>query len=267
MDKYSSAAYRSFKTFIGELTAVAAGIFVGIQEVIPVVQGHADSDPWKMVAKKHGIVVNGLSSKSVVDSSVRLNLVSLYSGFDLFMTDIRATFNDVQGRAWIQHDGDAPFTALGRNTRPEVDAHIERLGAHRIAAMDHYRLVRNAVAHPTQETLSASKNFFAKNAKRLQDVRSKYGMQAAPNDIDHLTFHDIKLLARVALDVTKAIDALFDPGDLRLQELMAARPIDKTKSAERKYNALAGWLQTQHGLSPERAKRIIDAHLTQELDG
>lgn len=267
MDKYSSAAYRSFKTFIGELTAVAAGIFVGIQEAIPIIQGHEDSDPWKVAAEKHGIIVNGLSSKSVVDSSVRLNLVSLYSGFDLFMTDIRTAFNNVQGRTWIQHDGDTPFTALGRNTRPEADVHIARLGAHRIAAMDHYRLVRNAVAHPSPEALNASKKFFTKNAELLQEVRSKYGMQTAPNGVDNLTFHDIKLLARVALDVTKAIDELLDPGDRRFQELLADRPIDKTKSTERSYNALLGWLKTEHGLNAERAGRIINAYLTQELDG
>lgn len=267
MDKYSSAAFRSFKTFIGELTAVAAGIFVGLQEAIPIIQGHEDSDPWKVAAEKHDIIVNGLSSKGVVDSSVRLNLVSLYSGFDLFMNDIRTAFNKVQGRPWIQHDGDTPFTALGRNTRPEADAHIARLCAHRIAAIDHYRLVRNAVAHPSPEALNTSKKFFTDNSELLQEVRNKNGMKTAPNAIDILTFHDIKLLARVALDVTKAIDELLDPGDRRLQQLLADRPIDKTKSPDRSYNALAGWLQTEHGLNHERAKRIINAHMTQELDG
>ena len=124
MDKYSSTAFRSFKTFTGELTAVAAGIFVGLKEAIPIIQGNEDSDPWKLVAEKHGIIVNGLTSKGVVDSSVRLNLVSLYSGFDLFMNDIRTAFNKIQGRTWIQHDGDTPFTALGRNTRSENDSQI-----------------------------------------------------------------------------------------------------------------------------------------------
>lgn len=95
MDKYSSAAFRSFKTFVGELTAVAAGIFVGLQEAIPVIQQSEDSDPWKVAAERHDIIVNGLSSKRVVDSSVRLNLVSIYSGFDLFINNIRTAFNKV----------------------------------------------------------------------------------------------------------------------------------------------------------------------------
>lgn len=117
MEAYSSAAYRSFKTFIGELTAVAAGVYVGIQEVLPLVEGVGSKDPWKEVARKHGVIVDALKSEQVVLSSVRLNLVSLYSGFDLFMADIRSGFHGLQGREWLQHDGDSPFDALPQDER------------------------------------------------------------------------------------------------------------------------------------------------------
>lgn len=267
MGEYSSAACRSFRTFIGELTAVAAGIVVGIQEVIPVIEDCEERDPWRIAAKKHGITVHGLSSRGVVDSSVRLSLVSLYSGFDLFMTDVRASFMRTQGREWVQYDGDTPFTALGRNTRLEANAHIDRLGAHRVAAMDHYRLIRNAVAHPSLESQVTSKRFFDTNSELLREVRFQYGMRTGPNDIDHLTFQDVQLLSRVALDVTGTIDELLDPGDQRFQELLADRRIDKAKSRERNYNALVSWLRTEYGLNPDRAKRIVDLRLTQELDG
>lgn len=157
--------------------------------------------------------------------------------------------------------------ALGRNIRPDAGLQIERLFEYRIAAMDYYRLVRNAVAHPSPEAENASKTFFEKNASLLQEVRKQYGMQSAPNAMDRLSFHDIKLLARVALDVTKVIDELLDPGDRRFQELLADRPVDNTKSPDRRFNSLAGWLQTEHGLNHERAIRIIHAHMTQELGG
>lgn len=264
---YSSAACRSFKTFIGELTAVAAGVYVGIQEVLPLVQELDPKDPWKVAAKKHGVIVDGLKSEQVVLSSVRLNLVSLYSGFDLFMADVRTGFHSLQGREWVQHDGDTPFAALARNTSSTSSAHLERLGAHRIAAMDHYRLVRNAIAHPRPEALAASKQFFATKADLLDKVRRDYGMQTAPNEIDRLTFHDIKLLARVALDLTAAIDADLDPGDERLGQLLAAKAVDKTKSPERRRNALMGWLRTEHGISAERAERILKMLVIHELDG
>lgn len=267
MDRYSSATFRSFKTFVGELTAVAAGMFVGIHEAIPVIESHVGGDPWAAAAKKLGVVVSGLKSQQVVDGSVRLNLVSLYSGFDLFMAGLRTTFKGVQGRDWVQHDGDGPFAAIGRNTKPKVDAHVERIGAHRIILMEHYRLVRNAIVHPSHEALNASKQFFLKNTEKLCSIRREYGTQTAPAKIDELTFHDIKLFARVALDVTKGIDQMFDPGDCRLQELLRFRQIGNGKSKERKYNASVGWLRTEYGLNAMRAERIVKAYLTQELEG
>lgn len=267
MDKYSSATFRSFKTFVGELTAAAAGVFVGINEAIPVIEDHADSDPWAAAARKHGVVVNGLKSQLVIESSVRLNLISLYSGFDLFMVGLRTTFKGLQGRHWLQYDGDGPFTAIGRNTKPQANAHIEIIGAHRIAAMEHYRLARNAIVHPSDEALSASNEYFLKSAEELRAVRDEYGMQTAPASFGELTFHDIKLLARVALDVTKGIDQTFDPGDCRLQELLKSRRIGNGKSKDRKRNASVGWLQTEYGLNAMRAERIVGAYLTQELDG
>jgi hypothetical protein len=267
MEAYSSAAYRSFKTFIGELTAVAAGVYVGIQEVLPLVEGVGSKDPWKEVARKHGVIVNALKSEQVVLSSVRLNLVSLYSGFDLFMADIRSGFHGLQGREWLQHDGDSPFDALSRNTASTPCVHLAHLGANRIALMDHYRLVRNAIAHPRPEALTASKRFFEANAELLGKVRSEYAMQSAPNEINRLTFHDIKLLARVALDLTKAIDSDLDPGDKRLSQLLATKAVDRTKSTGRKHNALVGWLRTEHGVTADRAERIIKLYTIHELVG
>ncbi|WP_186136267.1 hypothetical protein [Burkholderia gladioli] len=269
MQAYSSAAYRSFKTFIGELTAVAAGVYVGIQEVVPIVEGYDSKDPWKVAAQKHGVIVDALKSEQVVQSSVRLNLVSLYSGFDLFMADIRSAFHCLQGREWIQYDGDTPFDALARNVPFTTTVLRERLGSHRIATMDHYRLVRNAIAHPRPEALTASQKFYATNTSLLAAVKISYGMQSVPNEIGRLTFHDIKLLARVALDLAKVIDSVFDPGDTRLGQLLATKAVDRTKSPKRNLNALIGWLRTEHGVSVERAKRIAYTHpaMTHELDG
>ena len=99
MKTFSTSAFRSFKSFIGELTAVAAGIHVGVLEALPVIDKLDAEDPWQIAARKHGIILSGLKSKRVVESSVRLNLVSLYSGFDLFMSDIRGQFHMLHGAA------------------------------------------------------------------------------------------------------------------------------------------------------------------------
>lgn len=256
METYSSKAYRSFKTFIGELTAVAAGIYVGIQEAVPVVEEFDGPDPWSAAARKHDVIVHGLTSDVVKQSSVRLNVVSLYSGFDLFLSDVRASFFSLHGREWVQHDGDAPFQALSRNS-PSKAGNTARLGPHRVAAMDHYRLVRNAIAHPSPEALAASAEFVKGNKTLLYEVRKEYGMRSAPNDLASLGFHDVKLLARVALDVAKAIDVDLDPGDERLALLVPTGPLDAVKSDARRQNKLVGWLRTEHGLSADRARRIV----------
>ena len=260
MESYSSAAYRSFKTFIGELTAVAAGVYVGIQEVIPLVEKNGTADPWSVAAQRHGVVVNSLRSEQVAQSSVRLNLVSLYSGFDLFMADTRSQFHALREQQWVQHDGDTPFVALARNTPSASGVHIKRLGRHRIATMDHYRLVRNAIAHPRSEAIEASKTFFASNAELLTQVRTEYGMRSAPNAIQHLTFHDIKLLAKLALDLTKAIDLDLDPGDACLRSMLSSKSTDRTKTPARNQRSLESWLRTHYGVSAERARRIVQSN-------
>ncbi|WP_343591269.1 hypothetical protein [Paracidovorax wautersii] len=257
MKTFSTSAFRSFKRFIGELTAVAAGIYVGVQEALPVVEQLGTTDPWEVAAKKYGLVLSGLKSQRVVESSVRLNLVSLYSGFDLFVADIRSQFHLLHGIEWRQHDGDTPFDALARNTPSKPGVHLEKLGAHRIAALDYYRLIRNAIAHPNPEALESAKKFFETKATHLAKARAEYGMQSAPNEIERLSFHDLKFLARVALDLADSIDEDFDPGDEKLAKLLPMEILKRPKSFDRNRNALVGWLHENYGIQTTRAENII----------
>ncbi|MGB3835034.1 hypothetical protein [Castellaniella sp.] len=261
VNAYSSRAARSFKSFIGELTAVAAGLHVGIHEVIPIIEANDVADPWKAMAEKHGVVVDGLRSQKIIQSTARLNVVSLYSGFDLFLEEVRDDFFRLNGRPWVQHDGDGPFTSLARNTLSRPEVHTARLGKHRIAAMDYYRLVRNAIAHPSKDSLEKAKEYYDKNAELLDQARVEYGMQSAPNSINQLSFHDVKLLAQVGLALTKAIDAELDPGDERLFVMLELKQSDLTHSSQRKRNAWIGKLRTDYGVSVARAEGILDKFL------
>ena len=260
MKKFSTIAFRSFKIFIGELTSVAAGIYVGVQEALPSINGLDSTDPWNIVAKKHEIVLNGLKSERVLGSAIRLNLVSLYSGFDLFVSDIRCQFYELHGKEWQQHDGDAPFVALKRNTPSSHPDHEERLGKGRIASMDYYRLVRNAIAHPKDEATAAAKRYYLENKVLLSEVAAVYGMKSAPNQIDALNFHDIKYLARLALDLASAVDQDFDPGDVRLATFIPTHFFGLPKSQKRIDNACIGWLKEKYGVKQDRAERILSLH-------
>lgn len=257
MKTFSTQAFRSFKIFIGELTAAAAGIYVGIQEAMPIIESLGTNDPWRVAASKHNVVLHGVNSKDIVDSSSRLNIVSLYSGFDLFITDTRSQFFVLHRKEWRQSDGDTPFDALERNTPSTLNLHREKLGRHRIAVLNYYRLLRNAIAHPTPENKSAIDQFMRGNSSPLEVARQEYGMQTAPNELALLNFHDVKFLARVALDLAEAIDQDFDPGDDALTKLLPLAILGRTTSPERNRNALIGWLCSTYGVPKGRAECII----------
>lgn len=269
MKAFSTSAFRSFKNFVGELTAVAAGIYVGIQEGIPVIDAIDEPDQWETAAKKYGLILRGLKSERVIKSTIRLNLVSLYSGFDLFLSDIRSQFYELHGKEWLQYDGDTPFQALARNTPSSKQEHEKKLGRERIVALDYYRLVRNAIAHPNEKAIIAPSLFFddADKSNCLAKVTTDYGMKSVPSQIQELCFHDLKLLARLALDVAAAVDEDFDPGDERLAKLMPSNVLKLTKSPERMCNAQKGWLSVTYGIKADRADHIISLHKTHQLGG
>lgn len=254
---FSTPAFRSFKKFVGELTAVAAGVYVGIQEVIPLIASVNVSDPWETVAKKHGVKLCGLKTERVTSSIIRLSVVSLYSGIDLFFSDIRSQFHHLHEKPWIQFDGDTPFVALSRNTPSEKEAHESRLGLNRIVAMDYYRLIRNSVAHPSEAAGVAVEKFYAENQHSLKRVSENYGMKSVPSRMNALSFHDIKFLARLSLDVASAVDVDFDPGDRKLSSLVPEKFKCLAKTAKRLHNARKSWLAVTYGIQSDRAEHIL----------
>ncbi len=256
-DTFSTAAFRSFKKFVGELTAVAAGTYVGLQEVSASIDGLGLTDPWEVVAKKHGVKLCGLKSERVLRSAIRLNIVSLYSGIDLFFSDTRSQFHALHGKAWVQHDGDTPFMALARNTASSKQLHESRLGLERITSLDYYRLVRNSIAHPSDEAESTAKQFYLENRELLTSTAITYGMKSVPRPLDDLSFHDIKYLARLALDLATAVDKDLDPGDDRLAVLVPTTILRLPRSSERHHNARKGWLSVTFGIQSARAERIL----------
>lgn len=255
--EFSTAAFRSFKTFVGELTATAAGIYIGIQEVLPSIDELGLVDPWEFVAKKHKIKLTGLKSERVLSSAIRLNLVSLYSGLDLFFADTRGQYHLLHGKQWKHFEGDSPFAAVARNTPSTIQVHESRLGLGRIASLNYYRLVRNSIAHPSEEAEASAKKFYAENKELLAGTADSYGMESVPSQVDSLSFHDIKYLARLALDLASAVDADFDPGNERLAALVPKKILKLPKTEERLHNARKGWLSVTYGIKSERAEQIL----------
>jgi hypothetical protein len=260
MYDYSSQAYRSFKKFVGELTASAAGTQAALQHTMTMLASNSDTDPWSQLAKKHEIKVDGLSSQSLLASTSRLSLVSLYSGFDIFLFDFRAQYHDYFKTDWKKSDSDGPFDEIYRNARSTKMALDAKIHISRKMTIEYYRHVRNAVAHPKNETISSARLFYDKNLAHLDYVRINYAMKTAPNAFGEISFHDVKLLAKLLLDVLREVDVEFDPGNEILVSLIDFSSFRRF-AANRRSNAIKGALKERFGVSDQRAQIILSSHL------
>lgn len=267
MKTYSTSGYRIFKKFVGELTAAAAGAQIGTNLAVKAAAALANSDPWYSLGAHQGIHVCGLNSPTVQISTARLNIVSLYSGFDLFLAHLRSQHFQLHNKEWRQHDGDSPFDEIQRNSSSTTSELKSNLNPCRISTIDYYRLVRNAVAHPSADNIGKAKMFFFQNAPLLTRIRSHYGMISAPNDYDQLSYHDVKAFAQTALDLCQAIDIDFDPGDQRLALQIPECLKREQKSDARIRNTIAGWLRNNYSISGERTDRITTLYMTHQLAG
>ncbi|HHC6507157.1 TPA: hypothetical protein ACX6NP_000259 [Photobacterium damselae] len=254
MSNFSTHCFRDFKRFIGELTANAAGTYVA---ACFTGQSLAQSDdPWRDLAKTYDIKVDGIETKQVLKSSSRLNMVSIYSGFDLYLTSFRKEYTNIFDKDWIKEDKVSPFEEIRKNLgRKQVKAAHE-VADEMIGVIEYYRLFRNSVAHPSDKNKKAANEAFKTSLNSRERVADYYGMQSAPNSPEAINFHDVKLFSRILLDLLPQFDEIVDPGDERLLELL---PRDRwlLLNDERKENARIGYLVNTYGLDRNRASKIV----------
>jgi hypothetical protein len=213
-------------------------------------------DYWRIEAAECGIVVNGLDSVQIIKNVARLNIVNIYSGFDCFFRALRSDFFKSHEKEWVQYDDDAPFESIYRNAKIDKSELIKDIGSENQAGMEYYRLVRNAIAHPSVEAEKKADLYFKDKIEEFIKIRNFYGMRTAPNKLDELSFHDVKLFARLALDVLGKVDIAFDPGDERMARLIPLEITKRNASAARKENAVKGWAKTHFGISDSRAEEV-----------
>lgn len=245
-----------FKRFVGELTATFAGIHTAVVSTAGELDLISCTDPWAALADKHGIRVSGLASEQLLISSSRLGLVSLYSGFDFFMQGLRSDWQHLTKQTWQRRQEDTPFDEIFRHCSPDAKGALKaRMGPDREVGLEYYRKARHAIVHPGKRASRSVAECFLDHKEQLATLRSRYGMRTAPNDMSSISFHDVKLLARVSLDIVPAITEYFDPGD---QALLSVAPVERWKHLKRDRfeRRIAGWLRTEYGLDPERATLI-----------
>ncbi len=255
MSKFSTHCFRDFKRFIGELTANAAGSYVAAcfaGDNLPSL-----NDPWSEIAKTYNIKVNGVETKRILESSCRLNMVSLYSGFDLYLASLRLEFKVLTKKQWAREDKDSPFDEIKKNLGSAKITAAHAVADAFIDVIEYYRIFRNSVAHPSPKNKKKAHEVFKKLESSRDIIRNHYQMQSAPNAPENINFHDVKLFARIMLDLLPTFDRLMDPGNQRLLELIPLEKWTLLKDS-RKKNARIGFLVNTYGLERKRAEVIVD---------
>ncbi len=194
---YRPPSVRNFKTFIGELTAEAAACYVSIVEST---RREAEEDNyWTSKAHGLGIKLEGVKSDMVASSQIRLSIVSIYSGFDLFTEEITSECKEF-GFTWQTIEKVSPLVVLEKNftTAPSNKTRLRQI----FDVVDYYRILRNSIAHPSHANKLNALQFYKSKSESINIVRTEYKMISAPNSPDGISFHDIKFLCRLMIDLT-----------------------------------------------------------------
>ena len=267
MKEFQTAAFRHFKVFVGELTAYAAGSYVSVSEVAKTLENLHGEDGWRSISEAHSIHIQGLKSEALKKSVTRMGIICAYSGFDAFLFALKKQNKLLNGISWDKHKGDTIRDTCLRNlASPNTGNTINRIKAE-IICMEYYRKARNHFVHPEQSIDDKAFEYYKNNREELDEVRSKYKMQTSPNSINDLSYHDVKLIARVALTVSKTLDNLLDPGDQRLSELVPKKVYKGSKSESRNTNGIIGFLRTEYSIGVDRSKDIAKIILAHKLGG
>jgi len=255
-DKFSTHCFRDFKKYIGELTATSAGIHVAIKYTDHAISSLSSADGWSSAGRDFDVKIDGLNTNQVLKSAARLNVVSVYSGFDLYLKNFRRTYFNLFQKNWDSGKQDTPFAEFRKNTTLDQLEKCDFVVAAQIKLVEYYRLARNAIVHPTSESVKLVNEFGERESDSLNIIRQHYTMVTSPNNFDELNFHDVKLFARTLLDLLPQLDLLLDPGNERLRALV---PFDKWASYKqnRKLNAAKGFLKNEFGISDQRADKIV----------
>lgn len=251
---YRPPSVRNFKAFIGELTAEAAAVHVSLLESQRVER--EQNDYWRSKAVDAGIILNGINSERILNSQIRLSVVSIYSGFDVFLEEAENEFKKF-GFTWDKPDKVSPLDVLEKNYigKPTNKTHFR----YESDAVDYFRLLRNSIAHPSEGNKNAAKVFYKSRSESLDFVREKYSMISAPNEPDSISFHDIKFWSQLLLDFTVTIVQLLEPEDRMIYSKVPFDSWRKYGKNHKKLKKVAiNYIHSEYSYSVKRAKEIVE---------
>ncbi|ALG69225.1 hypothetical protein [Beggiatoa leptomitoformis] len=251
---YRPPSVRNFKSFIGELTAEAAATHVSLLESQKMERKQVDY--WTSKASEVGIVLNGITSDRILNSQIRLSIVSIYSGFDVFLDEVENEFKRFDLK-WMKPDKVSPLEVLEKNYIRGPDN--KKNFRYESNAVDYLRLLRNSIAHPNKKNKDEAENFYKSRRESIDFVREKYNMLSAPNNPSSISFHDIKFWCRLLLDFSESIALLLEPDDERIYSKV---PFDSWKKYGKNHDKLKkvaiSYIHSEYSYSLEKAKEIVE---------
>lgn len=251
---YKPSSVRNFKLFIGELTAEAAAAHVSLLESQK--SEREEKNYWNRKAKDAGIKLDGITSDRILDSQIRLSIVSIYSGFDLFLEEVETEFKQF-GLKWEKPDKVPPLEVLEKNFTKQPDD--KTYFRYKTDAIDYFRVLRNSIAHPSEENKSKAIDFYKSRSKSLGHIRDEYNMVSAPNEPGSISFHDIKFWCQLLLDFTESVARLLEPEERMIYSKV---PFEKWKkygkNHEKLKKAAKNYIHSEYSYSLNRANEIVE---------
>ena len=247
---YRPPSYREFKKFVGELTGEASACHVALLYLSKL----AEPFEWTVKAREQGIKLDGIENDVILKSQVKLSIVSLYSGFDIFIQKITTESKEF-GLAWIKKEKVSPLVKVSANFTAVPKNKTELRQLH--DCIDYYRLLRNYIVHPSDGNKDDVCEFYEAKKQSIDSVREKYNSSGAPSHPDLVSFYDVKFLCRILLDASEEIAQLLKPTEEQLYKVIPFEQWSKFKGNEKSTKrAATNYLITEYGLV--EAKELVD---------
>lgn len=255
---YNPPSHRNLSGFIGELTASVAGTQAALLEVDSK-QLPDKTKLWESISRGHGIKLNGATTESLLLSHSRIGVVSIYCGFDFYVSELKKEYRYFYEKDWNENTKDSPIEGIKRNC-PNKSDWTMLLKPSELIAIDYYRLLRNSIVHPRNREEDKIAKYYIENKSSMDEIRNQYEMKTAPNSVNSISFHDIKLLSRLILDISSKINVLFTPTDEMLaNKLPEHGRFNKLKhDGPRRRKSIVAFYQTEYGLKNDHANRVTN---------
>jgi len=251
---YTPKSYRQLKRFVGELTATSAGLHAVLLD-FETMYGSYAVDHLTHTAQKHHIVISGVAPRNLIVSHARLALVSILSGFDQYFSEIEAECKEL-GMQWSKPDKTSPIVVLQENIS---DGSILGADAQSILkVIEYYRMVRNWVAHPSEKNRRKAEIEYQYAKADIDRIRNIYKFRSAPNSIESVDFHDIKLLSKLLLDGLREVSSKIRPNESLLVSSIPKNLLRRDRQRSKRVKRAAKYLESQYGLSLSEAEKLVE---------